>query len=98
MTSSVEPVADDEIRLLVRRLSRPHRSGGRVIERASILAEGARSADILAWIADHDWAPEEDAPPVAARGGSGLHGMRGDAGRSSSRAPRRYISPPDPPV
>jgi hypothetical protein len=96
--TSVEPVTDDDIRLVVRRLSRPHPSGGRVIERASILAEGARSAAILAWIADHDWEPEEDAPAVASRGGSGLHGGRGDAGRSGSRAPRRYVSPPDPPA
>jgi hypothetical protein len=34
-------VDDDAIRTLVTRLSRPHASGGAVIERAAILAEGA---------------------------------------------------------
>jgi hypothetical protein len=39
---------DDAIRAVVRRLSRPHASGGDVIERAAILAEGADAAAIVA--------------------------------------------------
>lgn len=84
--------SDDDIRVVVDRLSRPHRSGGRVIERASILAEGLCSSAVLEWLGDHDWTPEEDAPKVMARGGSGLHGSRDNGSRN--QMPRRYISPP----
>jgi hypothetical protein len=95
MSSGTEPISNDEIRLVVERLSRPHPSGGRVIERAGVLAEGARSGAILEWLGDHEWMPEEDAPPVAGRDrGSGLYGARRDGGRAGSRAPRRYVSPP----
>jgi hypothetical protein len=94
MSSGTEPISNDEIRLVVQRLSRPHPSGGRVIERAGVLAEGARSGAILEWLGDHEWMPEEDVPAVAARGGSGLYGARRDSGRAGSRAPRRYVSPP----
>ena len=44
---------DDAIRAVVVRLSRPHASGGKVVERAAILAEGAHSAAIVQWITDH---------------------------------------------
>jgi hypothetical protein len=86
---------DEDISALVARLSRPHRSGGRVIERAAILAEGGNSAAILRWLADNDWEPEADAAPTGDRGGAGLHGMRreADRGRAQAQAPRRYISP-----
>ena len=94
MSSETEPITDDEIRLVVERLSRPHPSGGRVIERAGVLAEGSRSGAILAWLGDHEWVPEEDAPKVAPRGGSGLYGARRDSAPVGSRAPRRYVSPP----
>jgi hypothetical protein len=80
---------DDGIRLLVERLSRPHRSGGRVIERATILAEGLRSTAVLEWLGDHDWTPEADAPK--AKPGGGLYGTRDD-GRNN-KMPRRYVSP-----
>ena len=39
---------DDAILTVVRRLARPHPSGGEVIERAVIIAEGADSAAIIA--------------------------------------------------
>jgi hypothetical protein len=80
---------DDGIRLLVERLSRPHGSGGRVIERATILAEGLRSTAVLEWLADHHWTPEAEAPKAATRGG--LHGTRDDGRRN--QMPRRYVSP-----
>jgi hypothetical protein len=86
---------DEDISTLVARLSRKHRSGGRVIERAAIMAEGGNSAAILAWLADNDWRPEEDATVSKDRDGMGLHGMRreADRGRAQTQAPRRYISP-----
>ena len=42
---------EQAIRTTVIRLSRPHPSGGRVIDRAAVLAAGAQSAVILTWIA-----------------------------------------------
>jgi hypothetical protein len=88
-------VADEDISTLVARLSRKHRSGGRVIERAAIMAEGGNSAAILSWLAENGWEPEADAAPTSDRGGMGLHGMRREAerGRAQAQAPRRYISP-----
>ena len=66
---------DEAICALVTRLARTHPSGGAVIERAAILAAGADSAAVLAWIAAHDGHPEaQEAPAVAGRGG--LHGGR----------------------
>jgi hypothetical protein len=84
-------IDDDAIRLVVTRLARPHSSGGEVIERAAILAEGADSAAILAWIAARDGQPEVLA---AVTSGRGLHSPRlsASAGAGSS-APRRYVLP-----
>jgi hypothetical protein len=88
--------ADEDISTLVARLSRKHRSGGRVIERAAIMAEGGNSAAILRWLDDNDWSPEAEKPATTDRDGFGLHGMRREAerGRAQAQAPRRYISPP----
>ncbi|HMJ32536.1 MAG TPA: hypothetical protein VK501_01365 [Baekduia sp.] len=97
MTSTTFEQLDDEaIRQLVERLSRRHPSGGAVIERAAIMAEGAKSAAILAWITSHDWEPEEaEAAPTTRAGLGGLHGMRQrDIGRSHAQAPRRYVLRP----
>jgi len=92
------------IRTVVRRLSRQHPSGGQVIERAAVIAEGADSGAILAWIAAHDGLPEAGAPPKAR---AGLHRARlaGPPG-TSSPTPNRYVLPagalsdttPDPPA
>jgi hypothetical protein len=83
---------EDPIRALITRLARPHASGGRVIERAAIMAEGADSAAVITWIDAHAGRPEEAAP---ATGAGGLHGGRlHDSGSSSGRAPRRYVLPP----
>jgi hypothetical protein len=88
-------IADDEIRAVVARLSRPDRSGGRVIERAAIMAEGTKSTAILDWLADAAWVPEELPDATAHRGASGLHGMGREAERGRARlpVPRRYLSP-----
>jgi len=83
---------DDTIRILVTRLSRPHRFGGAVIERAAIIAAGPASAAILAWIAAHDGKPETAAPVVSRQG---LHSTRlSDSSRVDSSPPRRYVLPP----
>lgn len=82
---------DDVILALVKRLARPHVSGGAVIERAAILAEGADFASVMAWIADHDGRPEANAVAVRTHG---LHGSRFDnAGGEQRRAPLRYVLP-----
>ena len=84
------------IRALVTRLSRPHPSGGKVIERAAIMAEGSRSGAILDWLEDASWTPEERVESTAYRGGAGLHGARSEFERGDTRkqAPQRYVSPP----
>ena len=65
------PVVDDEaLRLLVTRLARPHRSGGRAIERASLLSSGADFDAAMAWIVAHGGEPEL---PAASRSSGGLH-------------------------
>jgi hypothetical protein len=83
---------DDAIRVLLTRLSRPHGSGGEVIERAAIMAAGADSAAIVEWIVAHDGRPETQAPAAS---GGGLHGARlNDGDRVDASRPRRYVLPP----
>jgi hypothetical protein len=87
----VGSVDDDAIRALVTRLARPHISGGEVIERAAIIAEGADSAAVIAWITAHAGIPEAT---VVTPSRHGLHGSRlGDGGRSGSRTPLRFVLP-----
>jgi hypothetical protein len=84
-------VDDLEINALVTRLSRPHSSGGVVIERAAILAEGADFAAVMNWITDHDGTPDAT---VSATRGRGLHGARMNGGdAAASRAPLRFVLP-----
>jgi hypothetical protein len=82
---------DDVIRELVKRLARPHASGGAVIERAAIIAEGADFASVMEWIAEHDGQPEMS---VAAVSTGGLHGAKtSNMGREQRRPPLRYVLP-----
>lgn len=84
---------DDEIRSLVTRLSRPHPSGGHVVERASILSAGGDFHAILAWITDHDG--QAEAAPAATTPRRGLHGSRLDYGHGADPGPPvRFILPP----
>jgi hypothetical protein len=84
-------VDDDAIRTLVKRLARPHPSGGEVIERAAILAEGTDSAAIMAWIAAHAGTPEAT---VASAARHGLHGPRlNESGGTGPRTPLRFVLP-----
>jgi len=84
------PVDDGAIQIVVSQLSRPHRDGGDVIERAAILAAGTDSTEILAWIAANGGEPEALAP-VASRGG--LHNARASS-HMAAATPRRYVFPP----
>jgi hypothetical protein len=83
---------DDEIRRVVARLSRPHRSGGSVIERSAILAEGTESEAIFRWIRDHRGTEEVAAPAAPPRG---LYGSGFGGGVTPARGPARYLLPPD---
>jgi hypothetical protein len=84
---------DDEIRALVKRLSRRHPSGGAVIERAAIMASGVDATQVVTWILDHDGQPEAVAEASSKRG---LHSPRlsGPIG-DEPRAPARYVMPAD---
>ena len=82
---------DDAILALVTRLSRPHASGGDVIERAAILAEGAESPAVIAWIISHDGEPES---AVGAASTRGLHASGLSGGRDAPyRPPLRFVLP-----
>ncbi|MDX6676163.1 MAG: hypothetical protein QOE31_215 [Solirubrobacteraceae bacterium] len=83
---------DDAIKVLVTRLARPHPSGGTVIERAAVIAEGTGSESVMAWIAAHGGVPEAVVKTAAPRG---IHGWRQEAdGVSAPQAPSRYVLPP----
>jgi hypothetical protein len=84
---------EDAIRALVTRLSRPHSSGGDVIERAAILAAGSNSTAVVAWIIAHHGTPEA---AVATSSNAGLHGSQvtgPDAAGAQSSPPQRYVLP-----
>ena len=83
---------EDAIRILIASLSRPHPSGGDVIERAAILAAGPATTEIVGWIVAHDGQPEA---VIAAASTGGLYGTRFSGGRTSAeRPPLRYVLPP----
>lgn len=87
--------ADHAIGAVVRRLARPHASGGTVIERSVIIAEGAGSAAILSWIAAHHGVADSTAGAGSARSG-GLHGSRINVAAGRDDAPaRRFVLPAD---
>lgn len=83
---------DDEIRSILARLSRPHPSGGSVVERAALMAEGVDPAELLAWIEARGGTPESAASSKPARG---LHSARLSAHAGGGDAkPQRYVLPP----
>jgi hypothetical protein len=84
-------VDDAQISALVARLGRPHASGGVVIERAAILAEGADFPAIMEWIIAHGGKPETTLSAAPRRG---LHGSRlNDSGGTESQPPLRFVLP-----
>lgn len=86
------PAGEDAIRALVTRLSRPHKSGGVVIERAALLAEGSAATAAISWIVAQDGVPET---AVDERASQGLHGPRFSSGTSAGAGkPLRWVLPP----
>jgi hypothetical protein len=83
------PVAsEDAMRDRLKRLARADRSGGWVIERATLLAGGSAFEGAMAWIEAHGGAPEMAAPPQTQRG---LHSARA----TGSGTPLRFVLPAD---
>jgi hypothetical protein len=88
--SAQDVARDAEIHALVKRLARPHPSGGDVVERAALLASGDFAA-AMAWIADHGGVAEAMASEAPRRG---LHGPRlGLSGGAETRTPLRFVLP-----
>jgi hypothetical protein len=86
-----EPATEQDIPALVARLGRPHPSGGTVIERAALLAEGADFAAVMAWIVAHGGEPEHSARKAPRRG---LYGSASDgADVAGSGTPLRFVLP-----
>jgi hypothetical protein len=82
---------DAEIKVLVKRLARAHPSGGTVIERAAVIAEGSGAKDVMAWIVSHGGTPEAVVKTAAPRG---IHGWRQEAGGiAAPQAPSRFVLP-----
>jgi hypothetical protein len=82
---------EHEIRALVARLGRPNASGGTVIERAALLAEGADFAAVMAWILAHGGQPERTRRAAPRRG---LYGSASDGpGAAGTDTPRRFVLP-----
>lgn len=81
-----------EISALLRRLSRPHPSGGVVVERAAILAAGADFGAVMDWITTHAGTADTALPAPRSRG---IHGSRigGGENATASRAPARFVLP-----
>jgi hypothetical protein len=85
-----DPAQDEAICSVLRRLARPHPSGGDVLERAALLAEGEDFPAIMDWIADHHGIPEAGlAPPPS----QGLHGSRTSGAGAAAAKPTRYVLP-----
>lgn len=89
--SAEDGTGDAEIRALLKRLARPHPSGGDVVERAALLASGSDFPTVMRWIGDHAGVPEAVAPETL---GQGLHGRRlGLSGTTEPRTPSRFVLP-----
>jgi hypothetical protein len=88
--SAQDAAGDAELHALVKRLARPHASGGYVVERAALLASGNFAA-AMAWIADHGGVAEVQVCEAPRRG---LHGPRlGLSGGAETRVPLRFVLP-----
>jgi hypothetical protein len=87
--SSAVATHENEIRRLVSRLGRPHPSGGTVIERAALMADGTDFHATVAWIVANGGQPESSTRTERARG---LYGSASD-GSGSEGAPRRFVLP-----
>jgi hypothetical protein len=82
---------DETIRVVVKRLARPHPSGGATVERSVILAEGSDSGAIIAWVLAHSGVPDSTAATSANRG---VHARPEQSGAEvSNRPPLRFVMP-----
>lgn len=81
---------DEQIRAMLAPLSRPHPSGGRVVESAALLAAGGDYEAVVAWILAHAGAPEV----AVAAPQRGLHGPREGSGGRFGTTPARFVPPP----
>jgi hypothetical protein len=82
---------DSQIKTLVTRLSRPHPSGGVVIERAALLAAGSDFPQVMAWITAHAGEPEATAAAPLRRG---LHSARlTERDAANPSPPARFVLP-----
>ena len=90
LPDTVGHVEDDAIKSLVTRLARAHPSGGTVIERAAIMAAGADSGEVMAWVLAHGGKPEA-AVETSTR--HGLHGSRLHDSGSEPRSASRFVLP-----
>lgn len=89
--SAEDTARDAEILALVKRLARPHSSGGDVVERAALLASGSDFAAVMVWIADHAGVAETMVSEPPRRG---LHGpLLGRSGGTGERTPLRFVLP-----
>ncbi len=85
---------DDAIRAVVKRLARPHPSGGDVVERSMILAEGGDFAALITWITAHAGVPDASTAAAPKQGLHGLYGSRvGGNAAAAARPPLRYVLP-----
>jgi hypothetical protein len=82
---------EENIKSLVTRLSRPHPSGGVVIERAAILADGGDFPAVMDWITAHAGKPDAVAAASAQRG---LHSPRlAESSPTTAPTPLRFVLP-----
>jgi hypothetical protein len=86
--AGVETEGEDAMRVRLKRLARRDRSGGWVIERATLLAGGIAFDGAMAWIEAHGGVPEM---PAGSRAQRGLHSPRGAA----TGTPLRFVLPAD---
>jgi hypothetical protein len=82
---------DEAIRSLLTRVGRRHKSGGIVVERATLMAEGADFDAVAAWITKHGGTPEMKSRSTKSRG---LHEMRAADSTSVDAKPQSFVLPP----
>ena len=79
-----------EIKSVVTRLSRPHSTGGVVIERAAIMADGTDFPAVIDWIVAHAGTPDTAVSGTSRRG---LHGSRLNDRTLTTSQPSRFVLP-----
>ena len=83
---SVTTDSDEAMKAQVKRVARAHRSGGWVVERATLLAVGHDFGAAVAWIEAHGGVPEL---PADSSTHGGLHSQRA----AEDATPLRFVLP-----